>query len=199
VTDGDVDLIRWALYEALAWNPKRELPARDAVLAHPEASRYHVGWGRRGDIGVVATADDETVGVAYCRLFTDADHGHGFVDDRTPEVAVAVRDGWRGTGLGTRLMNRLANAARTAGFQRLSLSVDTDNPARRLYERLGYREVSVDDGGVRMLLELSPRVSDRKNRTRELSARPAPDANAVRDARRLAPRRVRRAGRETQT
>jgi GNAT superfamily N-acetyltransferase len=153
-TEQDVELIRWALYEALAWNPERELPPRDAVLAHREAARYHVGWGRAGDIGVVAAADGETVGVAYCRLFTDADHGHGFVDERTPEVAVAVRDGWRGTGLGTRLLNQLADDARAAGFDRLSLSVDADNPARRLYERLGYHEVSVDDGGVRMLLDL---------------------------------------------
>ena len=150
----DVEEIRWALFEALAWNPERELPPRDVTLEHPAAARYHRDWGRPGDLGVLATAGAELVGVAYCRTFTDEDHGHGYVDDQTPELAVAVRGDWRGIGLGTTLMKELADFARERGFARLSLSVDTDNPARRLYERLGYREVAVDDSGVLMLLEL---------------------------------------------
>ena len=150
----DVAEIRWGLFEALAWDPERELPPPEATLEHPEAARYHRDWGRRGDLGVIASSGPDVVGVAYCRLFTAEDHGHGYVDDQTPELAVAVRDGWRGSGLGTRLMNELAEAAREEGFTRLSLSVDTDNPARHLYARLGYRELTIDDGGARMVLEL---------------------------------------------
>jgi GNAT superfamily N-acetyltransferase len=121
---------------------------------HPEAARYHRGWGRPGDLGVIASAADQVVAVAYCRLFTDDDHGYGYVDDETPEIAVAVRDGFRGRGLGAQLLTELAAAARAAGFRRLSLSVETANPARRLYERLGYRMVSVDGDAVRMVLDL---------------------------------------------
>jgi GNAT superfamily N-acetyltransferase len=150
----DLEHVRWALYTALAWNPERQLPPLDATLEHPEAARYHRGWGRFGDLGVIATVDGEVVGVAYCRLFSEDDHGHGYLDDQTPEVAVAVREDSRNSGIGARLMIELARVAGAAGFARLSLSVDTDNPARRLYERLGYREVSVDEGGVRMVIEL---------------------------------------------
>jgi ribosomal protein S18 acetylase RimI-like enzyme len=148
----DVEHIRWALYTALAWDPERRLPPPEATLEHPEAARYHRDWGRRGDLGVVAERDGHVVGVAYCRLFTDADHGHGYIDEAIPEVAVAVREGSRGGGLGARLLTALAEAADAAGFERLSLSVAAENPARRLYERLGYREVSSDGDGVRMLL-----------------------------------------------
>ena len=153
----DVEHIRWALYTALAWNPQRRLPPLEVTLEHQEAARYHRGWGRRGDLGVVAELDGEVVGVAYCRLFTEADHGHGYVDNETPEVAVAVREGRRGRGLGARLMNALSERAHAAGFDRLSLSVAAENPARRLYERLGYRELANDEDGVRMVVELTLR------------------------------------------
>lgn len=151
---GDLEHIRWGLYVALAWNPERDLPPAGVTLEHPEASRYHRDWGRRGDIGVIASTEDGVAGVAYCRLFTAEDHGHGYVDDETPEVAVAVREGWRGSGLGTALLNELAAAAREQGFAQLSLSVDVNNPALRLYHRLGYRELTTDERGVRMILDL---------------------------------------------
>ena len=62
--------------------------------------------------------------------------------------------GGAGEGTGTKLMAALEEAARTAGCAQLSLSVDADNPARRLYERLGYDTLTVDEGGVRMLKRL---------------------------------------------
>ena len=150
----DVEHVKWALFEAVPWDPDRELPPYEWAIEHPELSRYHRDWGRTGDLGVVAENGGEVVGVALCRVFTDEDHGHGYVDDETPELAVSVAEGLRGTGIGTRLMDALAESARSAGYGTLSLSVDAENPARRLYERLGYREISIDDDGVRMVLEL---------------------------------------------
>jgi ribosomal protein S18 acetylase RimI-like enzyme len=150
----EVEPVRWALFEAVGWDPERELPPFELTIEHPELARYHRAWGRAGDLGVVAERGDEVVGVALARLFTEDDHGHGYVDDETPELAVAVADGARGNGLGTRLLNELAAEARSAGIRRLSLSVDSENPALRLYERLGYRELARDEDGVRMVLDL---------------------------------------------
>ena len=150
-TDADIDDVKRALFEAVSWNPGRELPPYEFTIAHPELARYHEGWGRRGDLAVIAERDDEVVGASLCRLFTADDHGHGYVDGETPELAVAVWDGHRGEGIGTRLMAAIEDAARAAGFSQISLSVDADNPARRLYERLGYETLTVDEGGVRML------------------------------------------------
>jgi GNAT superfamily N-acetyltransferase len=150
----DLEHIKRALFVAVSWNPGRELPPYEFAIAHPELARYHEGWGRPGDLAVVAEAGGDVVGASLCRLFTAADHGHGFVDDETPELAVAVWEGKRGEGIGTRLMEAIEDAARSDGRGRISLSVDADNPARRLYERLGYEELSTDEGGVRMLKQL---------------------------------------------
>jgi ribosomal protein S18 acetylase RimI-like enzyme len=150
----DVGDVRWALFEAVSWNPERRLPPFEVTIEHPELARYHRDWGRPGDVGVIARRGEDVVGVALCRLFTDDDHGHGYVDAETPELAVAVAEAHRGAGLGTRLVEELAAAARAAGFARLSLSVDEGNPAVRLYERLDYRELSRDEGGIRMIREL---------------------------------------------
>jgi GNAT superfamily N-acetyltransferase len=154
LTHGDVEHVRWALLTALRWSPARVLPPDDVVLAHPEAARYHRDWGRPGDFGVVAERDGDVVGAAYARLFGPDDHGHGYVDERTPELAIAVREDARGGGLGARLLHELAALARSEGFEQLSLSVDTANPAARLYERAGYRDVFADEHGRRMVLSL---------------------------------------------
>jgi GNAT superfamily N-acetyltransferase len=151
----DLAHIQWALYAALDWDPsRRRLPPFEAVLEHPEAARYHEGWGRAGDLGVIAELDGSVAGVAYCRLFTDDDHGQGYVDDETPEIAIAVRDGYRGEGIGAQLLTALAQLARDNGFAQLSLSVDAANPAQRLYERVGYRAIAADDSGVLMVMRL---------------------------------------------
>lgn len=154
VAADDLAHLKWALYQAVSWNPERQLPPFEVTIEHPELARYHRDWGRPGDVGVIATRGDDVVGVAFCRLFSQDDHGHGFVDDETPELAVAVASGHRDAGIGTRLMDELASVARAAGFRRLSLSVDAGNPAVRLYRRLGYRELSRDEGGIRMIRDL---------------------------------------------
>lgn len=153
-TDADLPVYQRLLYEAVAWDPHRELPSMAVLLPHPELARYHQGWGRHGDLGVVATLDGEPVGGALCRLFTQDDHGEGYVDENTPEMAVAVWPEHRGRGLGGRLLAAIAEAARDAGFDRLSLSVERRNPAARLYLRSGYTIVAEDGDDYVMVADL---------------------------------------------
>jgi GNAT superfamily N-acetyltransferase len=146
--------LREMLYAAIAWNPERQLPLPAAELLQlPQLTMFHEGWGRAGDTALVAEEDGRLLGLVWYRFFTEEVHGEGYVDEQTPEVAVAVVDERRGSGIGTALMEAIHERARAEGVARISLSVDHDNPARRLYERLGYVEVAPED--ERMVLTLS--------------------------------------------
>ena len=57
----------------------------------------------------------------------------------------------RGRGVGALLLDSLVSAARDAKLPGLSLSVETDNYALRLYERLGFNRVNEADGSLTML------------------------------------------------
>jgi GNAT superfamily N-acetyltransferase len=115
---------------------------------------FHEGWGRPGDTALVAEERGRPIGLVWYRLFTDAEHGEGYVDEQTPEVAIAVVDGFRGRGVGGRLVTAIHERARHDGVSRISLSVDPENPAKRLYERLGYIDYKPGDCLGRMLLDL---------------------------------------------
>lgn len=63
-----------------------------------------------------------------------ADPGCGFVDAKAPEIGLWVADDCRGRGLRRSLLNELVEEADGCGIGQLSLSVEKENFARRLYE-----------------------------------------------------------------
>ena len=141
LTEADVPFLRRMLDAAAFWRPTRRsavgrLRQRTVrpvlrLLFRRYLALYHADWGRPGDLGLVAEIDGEPVGAVWYRSFTDASHGEGYVDERTPELAIAVVEGHRGEGIGRGLLLAIAEAARQEGVERIGLSVDQDNPAKR--------------------------------------------------------------------
>ena len=133
----DFTFLATMLGESAVWRPDKPTPTSDQVLADPRYARYLVGWPRRGDHGLVAEQDGP-VGAAWYRTFTEASHGHGFVAADVPELSIAVIASRRHEGIGRRLLIDLINAGVSHGYPALSLSVREANPARALYESVGF-------------------------------------------------------------
>jgi ribosomal protein S18 acetylase RimI-like enzyme len=140
----DFTFLATMLGESAVWRPDKPTPTADQVLADPRYALYLAGWPRHGDYGLVAEQDGP-VGAAWYRTFTEASHGFGFVAEHVPELAIAVIASRRHEGIGRRLLIDLINASVGQGYPALSLSVAERNPARRLYESVGF--VSVEKRG----------------------------------------------------
>ncbi len=147
----DVRFLRDMLHHAYYWKERAPEDTGPGPVA-----LYVKAWGRRGDTAVIAIDGGFPVGAAWYRLFPHNRPGYGFVDDRTPELAIAVVPSARGKGVGSKLLSALLQRARGDGYPTISLSVDRHNGgAIELYKRHGFRPVGHVDDSVTMLAQLA--------------------------------------------
>jgi len=136
----DFPFLATMLGEAAVWRPDKPTPTADEVLADPRYARYLEGWPRPGDYGLIAE-EAGPVGAAWYRTYTQASHGYGFIAEDVPELSIAVIASRRHEGIGRRLLVGLTEASEAQGHAALSLSVNLGNPARHLYESVGFEPV----------------------------------------------------------
>ena len=137
------------LYQSL-YVPTGGTPFDRSILDQPDIAKYVSDWGRTNDGGFVAVdQDDRPLGAIWLRLLIGAESGFGYVDERTPEMGMAVMPAFRGQGIGTRLLARLIAMA-TGVHEQISLSVAVENPAVRLYERFGFEVVDRSGATITM-------------------------------------------------
>lgn len=146
----------WDMLYLAIYIPEDEPQLPRKILEKPDIAHYARHWGQRpGDLGLkaVETATGKPVGAAWLRLLQQPDPGYGYVNASTPELSIALLPGYRGQGLGELLITSLLEeASRT--FAAVSLSVSPENPAARLYRRLGFEVVSQSDSSLTMLKKL---------------------------------------------
>lgn len=134
VAGGDRDFLI-ALYGSTREHELAALPWTDEekaafVLHQFEAQDTHYRAHYAGATLDVVVVDGEDAGRLYVH--------RGPTDIRVMDIALAP--GYRGRGIGERLLRELREEAGASG-RRLSIHVEEENPARRLYERIGMRVV----------------------------------------------------------
>ncbi len=153
LTRADEKALFGILYYAIHVPPNAAPPPRE-IVRQPELARYVRNWGNANDLGFGAFVKTKMIGAAWLRVWTGEDKGYGYWNNETPELSIALAPGYRGQGIGTRLLQTLLDAA-ASRFRAVSLSVDKRNPARRLYERFGFVIVEYDATSLLMLKQFS--------------------------------------------
>jgi ribosomal protein S18 acetylase RimI-like enzyme len=117
--------------------------AREAFIEHQfSAQDQHYRANYPGATLDVIEADGEPAGRLYVHRGDD--------DIRIMDIALAPD--FRGRGIGTALLCELMDEAGSSG-RSLSIHVEMQNPARSLYERLGF--VPAGEHGVYVLMKLT--------------------------------------------
>jgi ribosomal protein S18 acetylase RimI-like enzyme len=155
LTQEDEPFLWEILYHAIYVAEGDPLPERD-VIKQTEVARYVRDWGCADDSGFIAIEafSQQPIGAAWLRLLTDDNKGYGYIDDATPELSLAVLPDCRGKGIGIMLLTKLLQTA-SIHCPAVSLSVAPDNPALRLYKRLGFEVVGTSGTSLTMMKKLS--------------------------------------------
>lgn len=132
----------WDVLHIALWDPPPAPLRPREVLDHPGVRIYAEDWGREDDVGVVALVDAIPAGAAWMRLIPDG-VGLAYVDERTPQLGIALLPSFQHRGYGEPLLRAALDAARAYGHAQVSLTVHPANPAIALYERCGFRKVAL--------------------------------------------------------
>lgn len=139
------------LYEA-SYIPDGTATPPKSVIACPELQVYIADFGNsKHDKALIAEVDGNIVGAIWARIMND----YGHIDDNTPSLAMSVFKAYRGMGIGTSLLTQMLSTEKAAGYAKLSLSVQKDNYAVKLYRKAGFTTICETDEEYIMIIDLN--------------------------------------------
>jgi RimJ/RimL family protein N-acetyltransferase len=147
ITEGDVDFL-YRLYATTREEELKQVPwteEQKAAFVRQQFEAQHAFWQENytDTSWDLILADGEPIGRLYVARWPD--------DIRIVDIALVPEH--RGGGLGTRLIRDLFAEGDASG-RKVSIHVELFNPARRLYERLGF--VQAEERGVYLRMERAP-------------------------------------------
>lgn len=146
-------LLKEFLYDAI-YLPEEAAPPPREIVNEPELAVYITDFGQPDDLCLLAEACGHILGAAWTRILAGKVKGYGNVDDHTPEFAISVKKGFRSQGIGTKLMQEMIALLKNKGYEKVSLSVNKDNYAYMMYQKLGFQVLREQDEDYMMVLAL---------------------------------------------
>ena len=136
-------------YEAIFIPESMEKPPK-AIIEQSELQVYIADFGKEDDWCLVAEVQGKIVGAAWGRIMND----YGHIDDETPSLAISLYGEYRHLGIGTALMKAILHLLKEKGYKQTSLSVQKENYAVNMYQKIGFKVVSETEEEYIMVCEL---------------------------------------------
>ena len=151
----ETELLKDFLYEAIFIPEGTETPDR-TIIERPELSLYYEDFGnRKDDHCLIAEEDDKVIGAVWSRIMND----YGHVDDKTPSLAISLYKEYRNRGIGTKLLKEMLKELRKRGYSKVSLAVQKDNYALKMYKDLGFKIINENEQEYIMISDLDKNLT----------------------------------------
>jgi len=133
----------------------------EEVKNEPWFNENTQGWGRPGDHGFVAVdSDGNRIGAAWVRDYGDTEwyqeQSRTKPDMPTYQIVIAVKEGYRGQEVGTRLAEKTLGFAREAGIEVGLEVMPENNRVIEFYKKLGF--TSMGNNGDYELMKIEPQT-----------------------------------------
>lgn len=126
------------LYEAI-FQKDNTSPLPKEIINKPELNIFIKDFGKPDDYCLVAEVDNKIIGAVWSRVLSGEVKGYGNIDNTTPELAISIYKQYRNKGIGTDLMKGILKLLKEKGYKRVSLSVQKDNYAVKMYKAVGFK------------------------------------------------------------
>ena len=143
-------LLKNFLYEAI-YIPEGEKIPDKSIVNLSELQIYYKDFGSfKDDNALAADVKDKDIGAAWVRIMDD----YGHIDNETPSLAMSLFKEYRNLGIGTVLLNELLSELKIRGYLKVSVSVQKDNYAQKMYKKAGFKVIKENEEEYIMLAEL---------------------------------------------
>jgi len=150
----ELSLLDDLMYESI-FMPEGAEPLPRDIIKVPEIDAYIRDFGtKKDDFCLLAELNGKITGGVWVRILAGEIKGYGNIDPETPEFAIAMFKDYRHLGIGTMLMQEMIELLKEKGYAKTSLSVQKENYAVKMYQKLGFETVGENEHDYIMVLKL---------------------------------------------
>lgn len=146
----EIPLLNDFLYEAIFIPEGVPAPPR-SIIGNEDLQVYVRDFGKEPDDRcLMAEVGGKVVGAVWTRIMND----YGHIADGIPSMAISLYKDYRHQGIGTELLREMLQLLRRDGYRQVSLSVQKENYAFRMYRKAGFEVLEETEEEYLMVCKL---------------------------------------------